>query len=86
MVAFSFLHSQPLAVDLKAGSFFERKMEEKPSTKDRLKSIVNEFDHFDSEMKMGTRVSGLSDLVFRSFLIFNPDSNGEKKKSFESQS
>ena len=32
-------------------------MEEKaPSTKERLKSIVNDFDNFDSEMKIGTRV------------------------------
>jgi hypothetical protein len=35
-------------------------MEEKASTKERLKSIVNEFDQFDSEMKMGTRVSRLA--------------------------
>ncbi len=28
----------------------------KPNTKDKLKSIVDDFDHFDSEMKIGTRV------------------------------
>ena len=44
---------------------------EKPSTKEKLKSIVNDFDTFDSEMKMGTRVrSSISPpLSFLSFLL-----------------
>mmetsp|Transcript_5556 Transcript_5556/g.5714 ORF Transcript_5556/g.5714 Transcript_5556/m.5714 type:complete len:260 (-) Transcript_5556:45-824(-) len=33
----------------------EKNKMDKPSTKERLKSIVDDFDHFDSEMKMGTR-------------------------------
>ena len=51
-------------------------MEEKaPSTKERLKSIVNDFDNFDSEMKIGTRVIykfGLIILFIISFDIATP--------------
>lgn len=53
-------------------------MEEKgPTTKERLRSIVNDFDSFDSEMKIGTRVFLV--IFACSSAVTDVRSKGEKK-------
>lgn len=54
-------------------------LEKGPSTKDRLASIVQGFDDFDTEMKTGTRVGLFSEQVvclFSPFCAAGPKGKG----------
>ncbi len=53
-------------------------MEKAPSTKDRLSSIVQGFESFDSEMKIGTRVSIIYSILYYQFNFFQNQQRREK--------